>query len=783
MIRTARWVLALVAFAPSALAQPTGPDANDQAPPPPSAIVPPSATSPTSVTYPPHTSEHATVLLELTIDKEGNVARVVVVEGEPPFSEAAEKAAPSWKFSPARRDGTPVSARIRMRVEFRPPRALPPSDSATPPAGATAPSRAADQDVEQVNVEGQRSEVARTEMGEADVRQMPGAFGDAFRAIDAMPGVVPMVSGLPYYFIRGAPPGNTGYMIDGVRVPLLFHFGVAKSVIHPALIDHVDFYAGGYPVQYGRVTGGIIDGRTKAPSPRLHGEWDVNLLDTGAYVEAPFANGRGTVGVSGRYGYPGLLLSLLAPNVFLQYGDYQARASWKATDHDTLSTFAFGSVDAGGEIKNGSLKDVTSTQFHRVDTRWDRDLGKLGQIRTALTLGIDDTSTPDDLSLRTTLAGLRSEWNMRISDKVRIRAGSDVWFEHHALVQAGDSELNASFPTRDDVTAGVWLDAIVRVSPNVEIIPGARVDFFESKISAADKDDSVPTFDPRVATRVRLTRNLTWITTNGVTHQPPSFLVPVPGLALGTLGDGVQTAVQTSQGAEVGLPLDFTFTGTLFLHNYLDLTDATASCGPKLDTGGDCINQRVRGRTYGVELLLRRPFTKRLTGWLSYTLSRSTRDANVFSRKDFNDAITNIGEPTVAIPPPHVETIASDFDRTHVLNVIGAYDLGRHWRIGGRTVFYTGRPYSNRYQGVAVPPFNSERLPSFFRIDLRLEKRWLTDHGYVAFVAEGLNVTANKEVLDVKCTRTGGLALDKCEPDTKGSIPVIVPLIGVEGAF
>ena len=53
----------------------------------------------------------------------------------------------------------------------------------------------------------------------------------------------------------------------------------------------------------------------------------------------------------------------------------------------------------------------------------------------------------------------------------------------------------------------------------------------------------------------------------------------------------------------------------------------------------------------------------------------------------------------------------------------------------------------------------------------------------MAFVAEGLNVTASKEVFDVKCTPSGGLALDKCEPDTTGSIPVIVPSIGLEGAF
>lgn len=41
------------------------------------------------------------------------------------------------------------------------------------------------------------------------------------RRREAMPGVTPVASGVPYFFVRGAPPGNVGYFVDGVRVPLL----------------------------------------------------------------------------------------------------------------------------------------------------------------------------------------------------------------------------------------------------------------------------------------------------------------------------------------------------------------------------------------------------------------------------------------------------------------------------------------------------------------------------------------------------------------------------------
>jgi hypothetical protein len=130
---------------------------------------------------------------------------------------------------------------------------------------------------------------------------------------------------------------------------------------------------------------------------------------------------------------------------------------------------------------------------------------------------------------------------------------------------------------------------------------------------------------------------------------------------------------------------------------------------------------------------------------------------------------------------PGMVDIPSEFDRTHVLNVVGAYDLGKGWRMGGRFFYYTGRPYSKSLHGVALPPYNTERLPPFYRIDVRLEKKWrLGERGSIAMVIEGLNVTLHKEAIDVTCRQTG-TGLDTCTPEEIG--PVAVPSIGVEAFF
>ena len=92
----------------------------------------------------------------------------------------------------------------------------------------------------------------------AESRQLPGALADPFRAIEALPGVTPVASGLPYFFVRGAPPGNVGYFFDGIRLPLLFHVFFGPSVLHPSMIQKVDLYRGGYPAEYGRYAGAVV---------------------------------------------------------------------------------------------------------------------------------------------------------------------------------------------------------------------------------------------------------------------------------------------------------------------------------------------------------------------------------------------------------------------------------------------------------------------------------------------------------------------------------------------
>jgi hypothetical protein len=235
----------------------------------------------------------------------------------------------------------------------------------------------------------------------------------------------------------------------------------------------------------------------------------------------------------------------------------------------------------------------------------------------------------------------------------------------------------------------------------------------------------------------------------GIAHQPPSFAIPLPGLA-GAANEGLQRAIQTSAGVEMKLPAKLTGSLTVFQNAVFDSTDMFGAANlTNSDPGTNGFTSRTTNHSYGMELYLKRSLTEQLGGFLSYTLSRSDR------------SVAGLSGP-------------SSYDRRHVINFALAYDLGRRWRLGGRLVAYSGTPANVAFPAAAADP---PRGPWFRRIDARLEKRWLigTHGAWWALVLEMLNATLTKETTQTSCYAYG------CQSSRVG--PVSIPSIGVEASF
>jgi hypothetical protein len=756
------------------------------------------------VDYPEGGSGSHTVVVELSIGKDGRVLDASVVGGEEPFASATLARVGSFRFEPARRGGVPVPAKVRFAVVFTPNQPEAEPETAGPAPAERSQSRAAappalpkasapDDGFVEITVQGVRPESSAS-LGQAEIRELPGAFGDAFRAMEIMPGVTPIASGLPYFYVRGAPPGNVGYFFDGVRVPVLYHFAAGPSILHPAFIGQVDLYPGAYPARYGRYAGGILAGEMAEPEYRLRGEASVRLIDSGAMLEVPFDDGRASIMAGGRISYTGLLISLLVPELTVTYWDYQSRTRVPIDRDDSVEILLFGSGDFVSELQydESSMRrqptTVADIGFHRLDLRWDRALPQ-GRWRNALTLGLDRTGLGNgDVELKSYLLEARSELDDRLDSRHRLRAGVDVSFESlgqtfrngggdvavapmadpgapmadavpqgamptPAVMAApamptpgppsmarsgrdaepGDANFDLGFGDRIDFVGGAYTDVVTDIAKDVEFTPGLRFDVFVSR------GDIALGIDPRLRVRYQVHPKVALVHALGLAHQMPSFPIPIPGITP-TLKGGLQRALQHSVGAEIDLGGDYTLSTTLFHNVFFGMTDLLGV--PDAGQNGF----RSLGRAYGLEVMAHRPMTRRLSGFASYTLSRSERYLGRYAGP-------------------------STFDRTHVFNLALSYDLGRNWRFGNRFMFYTGIP-ANLGSDVPDP---SRRTPPFFRLDWRLQKRWLYSYGYWGFIAEVLNTTLNEEVVSRSCDESG------CRNESIG--PVTIPSLGVEGSF
>lgn len=718
----------------------------------PAATVPPELVLAPPPACVPDTEQGAIVRLEVVVGEDGAVTEVSVIDGAAPFLEPALASARAHRFRPARVGDAPRAARVRLEVGVAPCAMAPspPPAVVTPPPPKPPPPPELGMD--DVDVRGRRETYTPGEraLGRAELRDVPGAFGDPFRAIDVLPGVVPTISGLPFYYIRGAPPSAVGYFVDEVRVPYLFHFALGPGVIQPALVDAISVHPASFPGRFGRFAGAVVEGRTKDAPTELRGEGQIRLFDTGAYVESPLGDGRASVGAGGRFSYTAALVSLLAPNVSIAYRDYNLRASYALDARTRVSVFTFGSFDFASQIENGEEKVAFASEFHRVDLRLDRRGDDGAETRLAVTFGLDRTRLEGERFARDHVLGLRARHRRRLGKAVDLEIGADTTFDlysgdlpsPYAVSESDYQDALELFAPRTDTASGAWASLAYRPGRGVELTGTARADVFTSAGAVAFGPS------PRLTARVPLRRGLALIAAMGVAPQPPVFAVPLPAVGYRGLPGGLSFGYQKSVGGELDLPARFRLAATAFHHSYVNLRDFTQSSDRETIELPTADAQAGQAQAYGLEAMVGRKLSERYTAYASYTLSRSVRGSTRF-----------------------LPSTLSPFDRTHVFQVGGAVDLGRRWRLSSRLVTYSGWPALS-----ALVTSGNERLSSFLRIDARLEKSWaFRRDGRISLVFEGLNVTGSKETIGQSCD---GL---RCEPDQIG--PLVIPSIGVEGAL
>ncbi|MEL6252464.1 MAG: TonB-dependent receptor [Bacteroidota bacterium] len=129
------------------------------------------------------------------------------------------------------------------------------------------------------------------------------SFGekDIFRSLQLLPGVSGSNESSSGLFVRGGTPDQNLVLFDGFTVYHVDHLFGFFSAFNTEAIKDVQLYKGGFEAKYGGRISSVVDLTGKnGNTERFNAGFGASLVSVNAFVESPFANGKGSFMVAGR---------------------------------------------------------------------------------------------------------------------------------------------------------------------------------------------------------------------------------------------------------------------------------------------------------------------------------------------------------------------------------------------------------------------------------------------------------------------------------------------------
>lgn len=597
----------------------------------------------------------------------------------------------------------------------------------------------------------EKKEVSKRKLTINEIRKIPGLGGDAVKVVQALPGVGRPTFGSGQIIVRGAPTWDSKFYLDGLLIPLLYHFGGLKATYPTDALESVDFYPGGFGSRYGGAVAGVIEINSKrSEKERWKGIVDLSFQDGFFSVEGPVSK-KVSILASLRRSFQGELLKLIINNSNMNlpytvspfYWDYVGRVDVDFNKKNHAFVTAFGSRDKleliyegagnGGSEELGDASDrfETQTTFHMGMAGWDFEINdKLtNQFRYALTGQASYTSVfgfakwEDDYVLN----NFRDQLTYKPKDKLTVNFGVDAYvFPYDLVLVLPNEKAIGGFEKDTSVNwvfgdVGAYVNFEIKPNNKLLIVPSLRFDYYPE----LKHDGSIiPEFwnydgfnnnrgisgDPsfRLNGRYKYIPGHTMKFALGSYNQTPK---PMGQVIHETWGD---PNMPSTKAAHYVLGYEWQITDLIhldlqgYINNQWDV--------PRLVEGSDVDLDKMwydngKAKMKGLELMIRHDQGKRFFGWISYTLSKSERYD--FSEKKY---------------------VLYDDDTPNHFQFVGSWRLGKNWEMGTRIRYVTGKPetpivgveYVEDGGGYYNPIYgkkNSTRVPPFFQVDYRIDKK------------------------------------------------------------
>lgn len=584
------------------------------------------------------------------------------------------------------------------------------------------------------------------------IKSIPTARNDVFKALRYLPGIEATEPLSPLVSVRGSDPGANMIMLDGVTIYNPYHFMSSSGIFNMQTVKKVDLLVGGFGAEYGGRNASVINISTKDGNQSgMHGEVRPSTSESKLFLEFPISD-KTTMMLAGRLNYDLIGNFLLSSNNYFYDANlsmthrFNAKnrltvkyfSSYDKTNLDFNTMYRYMGASMGMEeyFRDMSLKWVNNWQNNIATVIYKSVLAPKVFLRAQASASLHQANNFSEMNLNVenVVFDTQTQFKSKVNDlgaKMSLNYKPFIWnelklgAEYNAYYFANSSALNKldnGSAEKSPILLAAFLEDKVALGP-LTVRPGLRVTQF------AGNDIRL---EPRFNAALKLGRAFKLKGAYGVYNQ---YIVSMntQEFELNQFLDYYYPLDQSAPsqsihyivGAEQQLNNKHTLSVDLY---YKDI--ARTYTFDLLQDEADlfALSDKIvegSGESYGLEMMWKGDFG-RLSGWGSYTLSKSTRSF------------------------PHImngESYAYDYDRRHSFKAVLNYQASKRISYSASFIAQSGIPksietslqmyymyepltgdmiYSPQY---TVDKKNASRMPWLFYLDFGLEKKVVSGFG------------------------------------------------------
>jgi hypothetical protein len=580
---------------------------------------------------------------------------------------------------------------------------------------------------------------------------MPALFGevDIIRSVLTLPGVSSVGEGSSGFNVRGGNIDQNLVLMDGAPIFNTSHLFGLFSVFNPEVVQDVKLVKGGIPSNFGGRLSSVMDIKLKNGNPdSMTVTGGIGTVSARIAATSPILNNKGSVFLAGRRTYADLFLKLSknknTSSTVAYFQDFNGKADYQIGRKDRISVAGYYGNDKLGindEFRLGYHNaNAAATYVHEFSPVLSASTTALfSQYQSDLSVVQEPESFINKQYIHQ--YQLKTDWTYKRNEKLNLNFGlSAIQYKVNPGIQTPLTDSSLFNTTASAKQAGnelgIYLSNTHKLNDRLSAEYGARLSYFNATAAQTgpvytyggtpgkelmpvqtveySKGSSIKSYanlEPRLSLRYLLSEN------NSIKASYNRMAQYVHLISATSASTPFDSWMTSTNNIKPELADQFSlgyFTSTRnfevsaegyykTMTGQVDVINGTEPIGnPDIEKDlvyGD-------GRSYGLELYLKKN-TGKLTGFASYTLSKTERKINGINNGDWYNA---------------------KYDRTHNLNIVAVYNYSQKWDFSANYVYQTGVAATfpsgrSEFQGIIVPYNNGDlrnnyRYSPYSRFDL-----------------------------------------------------------------